>query len=256
MKYWPVLTLLILSMLPVALWAAEYEASIGFARKVTLSFPVSGNVDHVSVTAGEAVKAGKELVSLDDLPYRATVLEAESGLTLAATEKTEAERDYRLATELYDRTVLSSVELENARLKAERSAAKYRNAEAGLSRANYELANTKIIAPFDAWVLDVLVQERQSVISELGAQPVVVLAEQDRYLAHTRVAGSLLDSLRIGQSASVVVGETRYEGYVKLIAMEPFNDRTGDAALYKVGVEFYSRESRIHAGQAARVKLP
>lgn len=256
MRYSPVLTLPLLVALPVILWAGEYDASIGFARKVTLGFPVSGNVDHVGITAGEAVKTGKLLASLDDLPYRAAVLEAESVLALAATEKTETERDYRLATELYDRTVLSSVELENAKLKAVRGGANYSRAEARLSRAQYELANTKVIAPFDAWTLEVQVREGQSVISKLGAHPAVTLAEQGRYIAYTEVPGSVSDSLRIGQSAGVVVANTLYEGRIRLIAVEPSNGKTGESALYKVGVEFHSTEARLRAGQTAKVKLP
>jgi len=256
MTYRPALTLLFLAGLPTALWADDYAASLDFARKITLGFPVSGNVERVDITAGQAVKAGQALAALDSLPYRAAEIEAQSRLTIAATENTQAQRDYRLAKELYDRTVLASVELEDAKLKAERSAARRRQADAGLSKATYELANTKITAPFDAWVLDVFIQERQTVVSELGAQPAAVLAERGRYLAYAHVPGSLLASLGIGQAAKVQVAGSVYDGRIAWIAMQPSNAKGGDDARYKVGVEFYAHETRLHAGQAAGVTLP
>jgi RND family efflux transporter MFP subunit len=235
--------------------AADYEATLALERKVTLGFQVSGNVDRVAVTVGQAVDKGALLASLDDRPYRATLTESRSRVTLADTEKTEAERDYRMATELYDRTVLSSVELENAKLKAQRSGARYAGARAGRSRAEYELEQTRLVAPFDGWVLDVAVQAGQTVISTVNAQPAITLAERGWYRASALLPGTALDALTIGQSAGVVVAEKTFAGEIKTIGMEPANGKAGKLALYEVGVEFHSSRTRFRAGQRALISF-
>jgi multidrug resistance efflux pump len=147
------------------------------------------------------------------------------------------------------------VELENAKLKAERSGARLASAKAGKSRAEYELEQTRLVAPFDGWVLDVAVQVGQTLISTMNAQPAVTLAERGWYTAIAQLPGNALDALTIGQSARVVVAGNTFEGTIKTIGLEPVNGEAGTLALYRVGVEFQSPQARFRAGQGASITL-
>ena len=111
---------IILFMAVYSIWmpafAAPYDANVHFAHRIILSVPVSGEINQVNVKAGQAVNAGDILIALDKTPFEVAVIQAQAAVTTHATEQREAERDFEQLQELYDRGVLSTVELENSEL--------------------------------------------------------------------------------------------------------------------------------------------
>lgn len=229
--------------------AADYAATVHFARRVELGLPVSGVVERVEVRSGQRVSKDQVLVALEATPFQAAVEQAEAEVARAAAAHTEAARDYRQAQELYDRTVLSAVELENAKLAESRASADLKRARARLKQARYELAHSVLRAPFDAWVLEVRAQPGQSVVNTLAAAPLVVLAAYGEFEARARVPLAALEGLRVGQAATVGVEGRRYPGRVQGVGLEPVNGGT-----YEVRVVFTADE-RLRAGTPAHVEF-
>lgn len=234
--------------------AAGFDATVQFARRAELAVPVSGVVQEVSAAAGAHVSRGQALLKLDDTPFRAAVEHAEAEQARAAALHTEAARDHRHAKELYDRTLISTVELENAKLRMDRAAADLRQARARLTQARWSLGQCTLSAPFDAWVVDVRATPGMSVASALETRVLVVLAQEGEYIARTRVSGEVIAALRLGQPAAVKVGGQRYEGQVRSIALEPTTGK-GDGQ-YELAVGFHAPQARLHAGHPARIELP
>lgn len=247
-----VCTLLTGLLLSLEAVAGSYEASIQFARRAELGTPVSGVVREVSVVAGEAVARGQVLVRLDDAPFKAAVVQSEAEVARARAAYSEAARDHKQAKELYDRTVLSTVELENATLRLDRAAAALKEVRARESQARWAAAQAQIAAPFDAWVLEVRTTTGAPVASALEARALIVLAARGEYLARARVPGAALETLKVGQSATVAVGGKSFSGRVAALALEP-SAKGGD---YEIAVAFSSPDVRLHAGQPARVEIP
>ncbi len=229
--------------------AGDYEATVHFARRVELGLPVSGVVERVTARPGERASKGEVLVALEATPFQAAVEQAQADVTRAAAVHTEAAREYRQAKELYDRTVLSTVELENAKLAEQRALADLRRARARLERARYELAHSVIRAPFDAWVLEVSAEVGASVVSALEARPIVRLAAIGEYEARAWIAGPKAASIRPGQEAAVVVAGDRYPGRVSRVGLEPAGD-----GRYEVGVAFRT-DKLLRAGASAHVEF-
>lgn len=247
MKRWfmPVL------LAPFAAAAAEYDAIVQHGRTAELGFAVSGIVDTVHVAPGARVRKGEALVSLERTPFEAEVSRAEAALKRAAADRTEAARDHEQAKELYERTVLSTVELENARLRAERAEAEHQAAAARLAQARYELARSRLVAPFDGRVLAVRAQPGEAVVSRLEARSLVALAAEGDYVALARLAPAAAEAIAPGQPASVTIGGRRYEGRVRSVAVES----AAAEARYEVAVSF-AAPSEVRIGQAARIGLP
>lgn len=227
------LFILVLSLLAAPAFAAD--ATVQWARRVELGLGASGVVKSVAVRPGTRVAKGQVLVALDDTPFRAE-------LDRARADRDEAARDYKQARQLYDRTVLSAVELENAKLKSVR-------AQAHFAQTQYRLDQSRIVAPFDAWVLDVRAQIGQQVVSTLESRPLVVLAAAGEYLVRSRVTGSALDRLAPGAAATVTVGGKSYVGKVDALALEP-----GKGDEHEVTVTFAAAE-RLRPGQSAKVEF-
>lgn len=231
--------------------AADVEALVQWSQRSELAMPVSGAVASVAVNAGERVAKGQVLLALDDAPFRAAVQEAEAQLARRKLERDEAARDARQAQELYDRTVLSTVELENAKTKHARAEAGYKEASAALDRARYRQRVSTLRAPFDAVVLSRHAEPGQAIAAELKPPVLLVIAAAGEYLAQARVSVERVSGLKVGQPLSVVAGGKTYAAKIKAIAHEP----AGGKDPYVLDAVFSAAEA-LHAGQSARIKLP
>ncbi len=219
--------------------ALAADASVQWARRIELGLGVSGTVKTVSAEAGARVARGQVLVALDETPFKAA-------FDKARTERDEAARDYKQAKELYDRTVLAKVELENARNKSVRAQARF-------DEAKYQLERSRIAAPFDAWVLEMRAQAGQSVVNALEARPLVVLAAAGEYLARLRVPSATVDRLKLGQAVTVSVGGKSYAGRIHALALEAAGGKSDGQ--HDVAVLFQAPEM-LRPGRAAVVELP
>jgi RND family efflux transporter MFP subunit len=231
--------------------AADVEAHVQWSRRTELATPVSGVVASVTVNAGERVSKGQLLLALDDAPFRAAVQEAEALLAQRKIARDEAARDAKQAQELYARTVLSTVELENAKMKLARTEAGVKDANAALDRARYRLRVSALRAPFDAVVLSRHAEPGQSVAAELKPPVLLVIAAAGEYLAQARVAAERVTGLTLGQGLSVVVAGKTYPAHLKAIVDDP----AGGKEPYLLEALFSAQES-LHAGQSARITWP
>lgn len=241
---------------PLAALAAGYDATVQWAQRVELGLPVSGVIRSVDVEPGAHVHRGQSLLALEDVPFKADMDQAEAQVTQRRADRDETARDYKQAKELYDRTVLSAVDLENARLKARRAEAALKAAGAQLRQARYALDHSRITAPFDGWVLEVRAQAGQSLVNALEAHPLITLAAQGEYEARARVPGPVINGLKVGQNVNISVAGKGYLGRLRSIGLEPVGGKGNSEMLYEVGVVFSAPQALLRAGEPARVELP
>ncbi len=240
--------------------AATYDATVQFANRVTLGVPVSGVIKSVNITVGQRAQAGKVLVELDQVPFVTAVTQAKAQVVIHTTKQAEAIRDYEQAQALYDRTVLSNVELENARLKATRATAVFNAAQARLKLAKYNLLHSKVIAPFNGLVLKIHAKDNETVNNTLTSQPLLIFAAEGQYTVKTFAPLSALAFLAIGKKANITIGEKQFTGTVISTALEPV-DAAQQASIdkqeayYEVYVGFNSDNIVLRAGQAARLEF-
>lgn len=229
--------------------ATDYDAVIAFAQRVDLGVPVSGVVETVRVAPGAHVRKGTLLVALDPAPFDAELKAAQAQVMRADADRRERRRDYDQAKQLYDQTVLSKVELENSQLQSARTEAAYQQALARLERARYDMARSRITAPFDAFVLDVRVAPGEAVANTLKIEPLVVLVADHEYLARLTLPPDALLARRLGEAADVHVGGHAYAGRVSALRLEAGH---GGTSAYPVEVRFHAADV-LPAGMRARV---
>jgi len=234
--------------------AAEYNATIKFAHRITMSLPVNGQVNIVAVQPGQSFKQGQTLLALDLTPYNSEVTQSQAEVTKQNTEIKEAGRDYSQLKELFDRGVLSSVELENGQLKLQRVKAALKAADAKLTQAKYNLAHAMIVAPFDGWVLDVNVSQNETINNNLQSQPLLVVAEANKYIARILVPIGTVHKIKIGDPARVVIGNRKFSGTIAVIGIEP-ESTNKESQLYAVDIKFSSKGLLIRPGQPAKIVL-
>lgn len=242
---------LVLAVLTLPAAAAEVDGSLQWSRRTELAMPVSGVVASVPASAGERVAKGAVLLTLDRTPFAAAVREAEAQLRLRQVERDEAARDARQAQDLYDRTVLSTVELENAKNKLTRAEAGVKEAEAALARARYRQRVSTLRAPFDAVILSRHAEPGQSIAAELKPPLLFVVAAAGEYGVQARVSPDRAAGLKVGMDVSVRAAGKSFPARVRAISYEP----AGGKEPYVLEAAFTTQET-LHAGQSARIVLP
>jgi len=231
--------------------AADLEATLQWSRRTELAVPVSGVVGEVNVHAGQRVSKGTLMLALEAAPFQASVQQAESHVTLRKIERDEAARDAGQAKELFDRTVLSVVELENARNRLARAEASLKEATAALDRARWQRRVSQLRAPFDAVVLSRQIESGQSVAADLKPPVLIVVAAAGEYGAVARINADRAVGLKVGQALSVRAAGKTYAGSVRSISHDPASGREP----YVIEVMFASGDG-LHAGQSARILMP
>lgn len=122
-------------------------------EKTTLTPEVTGRVIafHENFIEGGLIREGEVLVTLDDSDYRSALLNAESNLAAAQAKLQEDQALARVAQqELRNTQDPTPLALRLPQLRSAEAAVK--SAEAGLQKAQRDLARTRITAPYDALV--------------------------------------------------------------------------------------------------------
>lgn len=235
-----------------AVVAADVPAVLYWSQRVELSPPVSGIVQTVNVEAGQQVKKGQVLLSLDNVAFQARLAESGAAINRYREEAADAKRELERAQELYNRTVLATTELDQAKLRQSRAQSQLSEAEARLKQNSKYLDDTFLRAPFDALVVSRMVEPGQAVASGLQPQPLLVLAKSGEMLARAKLSVEQIEKLKIGQMVTVETGQHSYSGRIKTLGLEPL---AKDAGLYPVDVVFPVKIP-LRAGLPGVLKLP
>jgi membrane fusion protein, multidrug efflux system len=136
----------------------QFFGRVAAVDTINLAFEVGGRLEFLDAVAGSAIDKGHLIAALDQGAFERAVQRAELSLM-------QAERDLERAQSLMDRNIGSAVEEQNARTA--------RNlAEVNLQDALAALADTRIVAPFDAVITD-RIASRHTIITP--GQPIVRL---------------------------------------------------------------------------------
>lgn len=140
-----------------------------------LSMPVSGVVEQVLVNTGDSVKKGDKLVVLErDIP-EAEFKAAETLMESAKADKNEQKRERDRSQELFDRTLLSVVDLQKAELTYQRAEADYQQKRLSWLHARYRFDKSVLKAPFDGVVKARRVEPGEYVASEFSPRVLIIL---------------------------------------------------------------------------------
>jgi len=149
-------------------------------REATLAVRIMGTVQHVAVREGEAVSQGQVLLSLDDQVVAGQEAQAGAMLAQARAALDLARKNRERFDHLARHQAAAELELDRARLALEQAQAAVRQAEGALASARSMRQDGRIVAPFDGWV-----RQRMVEVGDLASpgRPLLVLeSRKGRYL--------------------------------------------------------------------------
>ena len=201
--------------------AGDVPALVGWSQRVELGTLVSGIVVKVHVQPGQAVTKGDELISLDDRGFRSEVQRRLAEYRHAQAVLEEAKREDQRAIELYDRTLLSDFERNQALIALQAARAAAERARAALLEARLDLERSVVRAPFDGLVLAVNAAPGQTVVSDLQSQPLVTVADNTRLRVRTQVDAAQAARLQKGQVLRAMGRGRALDAAVSFVGLEP-----------------------------------
>jgi len=124
-----------------------YPARAEAANYVEVRAQVEGILLERNYEEGGLVKAGAVLFQIDPAPYEARVQQAEAELDRARAQLREMQRQWKRASQLYEKKAVSESRRDQAQSAVEIAKADVANAEAVLRTARIDLGYTEVHAP-------------------------------------------------------------------------------------------------------------
>lgn len=228
--------------------AAEFPAVLDWSGRVSLTLPVSGVLDQVHARAGQVVKKGELLASLEPTLFKTTIAENRADLDRISEEHADAKRDLDRVQELYARTVSATTELDAAKLRFARAQSGLAAVQARLERARRLLAESELHAPFDALILARPGEPGMVITSQCQPAAVFSVARADELIARAQADATQVETVRIGGEAEVQVAGKILKGKVAGLSVQVDG---------RFGIEVaIPRQAGLLAGRQATLRLP
>lgn len=176
------------------------------AFQVDVKTEISGKIKAIHVTAGQQVRRGEPLITIDDSDLLNERAGTDADIEGAGLHVGKTRGNYERAKQLYDRKLLSKEEYVN--LEAD-----YKIAENDLEKSlrrrqlvDDRISKTRILSPADGTILDVLVNEGQVVVAAASVNSgtsLITFADLSRLLINAHVNQLDADKLAVGRAMVV-----------------------------------------------------
>lgn len=251
------------------------------AQQVNVGAQVNGQLKKLYVKQGDRVVQGQLLAEIDPTLQHNELRKSQAELQSAQAQKLASEAQltqYRL--ELTRQTALQRdragvpSDLEKARAQRDAQLAQLKvneaqiiQAEMALETAKANLAFTRILAPIDGEVLGIVTQAGQTIVSSQSAPTILVLANVDTMMVHTRISETDILKVRTGQPLWFYVAadpKRRFDSAMGVIQQAPAEALEADpmgrnlsqqaSAVYYNGVfAIANAERRLRTAMTAQV---
>lgn len=251
------------------------------ARQVNVGAQVNGQLKKLYVKQGDRVTQGQLLAEIDPTLQLNELRKSQAELRSAQAQKLASQaqlKQYQLELTRQralarDRAGVAS-DLEKAQAQHDAQLAQLKvnesqivQAEVAQETARANLAFTRITAPIDGEVLGIVTQEGQTIVSSQSAPTILVMADVDTMMVHTRISENDILQVRAGQPLWFYVAadpRRRYEGVMGAIQQAPAEALEADplgrnssqqtAAVYYNGVFAVANgERRLRTAMTAQV---
>jgi macrolide-specific efflux system membrane fusion protein len=243
-------------------------------QQVDVGAQVSGQLKSLKVKLGDPVRKGQLLAEIDPVLSENALLSAQSNLASLEAQRRavsanlwQADLTLQRQRQMLAQEATSQQELEGAKAQAEvlranlaSFTAQIAQARAQVDSARASLAYTKITAPIDGEVVQIVTQEGQTVVAAQQAPVIMKLADLDHMTVKAQISEADVIRIRPGQPAWFTIlgdSDARHSGTLR--AVEPAPQEPGDA---KGGPVFYNAlfdtanpDHQLRIGMTAQVTV-
>ena len=238
---------------------------------VQVGTQVSGRIQKLFVDFNRPVKQGQPVAKIDPQIYQAAAdqaegnyLAAEAGLAKAEADARIADRQYARAKALYEQSLASQSDVDNALAATESTHATVDSARAALvqaraarSQAQVNLSYTNIISPIDGIVISRSVDVGQTVAASLSAPTLFTIAQDlTKMQVDTNVAEADVGRLKVGMATYFTVDAfpgQKFPGKVREIRNAATTVQ--NVVTYDAVIDVDNADLRLRPGMTANVTI-
>ncbi len=131
----------------------ELDGVVQPVKQSTISSQASGRIATLTVKAGDKVKAGQVLATVDDRESQTSVQRSQAQMAQAQAELSNAQTNFNRSLDLQSKGFVSKAALDTAESQLKSATAAKDQANAGVKQSALAQGFTRVTAPYDGWVL-------------------------------------------------------------------------------------------------------
>lgn len=220
------------------------------AETAQVSFEIPGKVETVNVSLGERFAKDDVLAALDDTVYKLAVNQRTAELSEARARMDEARRDYNRKRKLIKANAISRADYDLAKTSFEAAKNQVAAAEARLELAREDLADARIVAPYDGSVSKRYIEPSQRVSP--GQVAFEIQGDQRLEIA-VSVPETMIGELEIG--AVEVVKFPVHPDKEALVEITEIGTRAESANAFPVTLTLKTPQPGLRPGMTAEVNF-
>jgi RND family efflux transporter MFP subunit len=174
-------------------------------KRTDIKARVDGIIEEIYVDVGDQVSAGDPLLKTRQLDYASRAAEAKHALELARVELAQAEREYGRALPLREKGVVSQGRMDRVMTQHQIAKSRFGIAEASLARAQQDLSDTIVRAPYDGIITARHIDEGTLMKIATGGTPAVEIIKLDVVEVVARLPAVHLSKIREGSRVTVLL---------------------------------------------------
>ncbi|HET7649389.1 MAG TPA: efflux RND transporter periplasmic adaptor subunit [Gammaproteobacteria bacterium] len=227
---------------------ATIPGTVVSLKRAEISSRLTGYVRNVDVQAGDRVRAGQHLLTIDSSDVRGNLQQAEAGLNQAQAVYDEADINYKRYSTLFPEGAVSRMQLDAAERQYTTAKAQLASAQAALRMATNQVGYADVQAPFSGVVVEKLVDPGD--LATPG-KPLLVVEDEHALEVQSYVPDDIYTALKVGEAIPFSVGSAVYSGVLKSVVAAA--DAQTHTHLIRLGIP---ANSALTSGLYVRVHVP
>ncbi len=232
----------------------EYTGSVEPVRQVRMVPEITAKVQKLYVDDGDHVEKGQVLARFDTKIYQLQKKQASAALHLTETQVKSAEKEMNRMQPLAESGAVSQQQLDQLESGLEAARAGMGQAEAALALASYSVKQSRLVAPFDGIVTNVLVNEGEYVGPQLATYGMLTLVDIATVKVKVGVTERDLPLVKEGLVVEVVSDAYPERVFLARVAtISPSADLLSKS--FPVEVELENPDEMLKAGMFVRIRI-
>jgi RND family efflux transporter MFP subunit len=186
-------------------------------KQSTVGSQASGRIMVMAVKAGDKVRAGQLLATIDDREAQVGVNRSRAQVSQADAELRNAKVSVERTRDLVAKGFVSKAALDAAEAQYQSTLAQREQAQAGVSQAGLAQGYTRVTAPFDGWVLQTLAEAGDLAVP---GKPLVTVYAPQPLRAVVQVPASRSQMVREAKQTRILVDGAAEQATLQTSAQE------------------------------------
>ena len=236
-------------------------------KEIEIKPQVSGIIEAVYIEPGTVVKNGDLIAKIRIIPNMINLNNAEARLDQAKIDCEDAELVYDRQKKIFDEGVIPAAEFQQYKISLNRAKSELNAAEnnlqlirEGVTKDSENTTNTLIRSTIEGMVLDVPVEEGNSVIESNtfnAGTTIAIVADMGEMIFEGKVDETEVGKIKTGMNLLLTIGaieETKFNAYLEYISPKGIEESGAIQFEIKAAVEL-KKDYFVRAGYSANADI-